>query len=267
MVSGEQQLVGGWGREVSRLGDVLRSPGPQSRTVISWLRHLRNEGCDFVPEPIEGGFAVDGREQLRFIPGDTMHGKQWSEEALWRIGCMLRQVHDASATFAPTEPPQWRESFLRSLRGGRPVIAHGDLGPWNILARDGEPVGFIDWDDAGPAGDVWELANVVWLNAQLHDDDVAEDQGLGSLQDRAQRARLLLDGYELPAAERRGFVTCIIELAVRSARDEAIVCGVTRTTPSPAPNGFPTLWAITWRVRAAAWMYDNRSELEGVIEA
>lgn len=260
--------MGGWGREVSRLGDhVLRSPGPQSRTVISWLRHLRNEGCDFVPEPIEGGFAVDGREQLRYIPGDTMHGRQWSEEALWRIGAMLRQVHDASATFAPTEPPQWRESSLRSLRGGRPVIAHGDLGPWNILARDGEPVGFIDWDDVGPAGDVWELANVVWLNAQLHDDDVAELQGLAPLQDRAHQARLLLDGYELPAAERRGFISRIIEFAVRSAREEAIVYGVTRTTPSPAPNGFPTLWAITWRVRAAAWMYDNRSKLEKIIEA
>jgi hypothetical protein len=28
-----------------------------------------------------------------------------------------------------------------------PCGGHGDLGPWNILARDGEPVPFIDWAD------------------------------------------------------------------------------------------------------------------------
>ncbi|HEX4868763.1 MAG TPA: phosphotransferase, partial [Acidimicrobiales bacterium] len=244
---------------------VLRSPAPQSSTVIALLRHLRSEGCDFVPEPVDGGFAPDGRERLGFIEGETAQGVQWDDESLWRIGTMLRQVHDASASFAPSQPV-WRDMFLRTLPGGRRVIAHGDLGPWNILARDGEPVAFIDWDDAGPAGHMWDLVNVVWLNAQLHDDDVAELHGLPPRHERARGARLVLDGYELPAAERAGFVDCMIEFAVRSARDEAIVCGVTPTTVSPGDDGFPTLWAITWRARAAAWMYDHRVELERIIE-
>lgn len=146
------------------------------------------------------------------------------------------------------------------------MIAHGDLGPWNILPRDRDPVAFIDWDDAGPAGHIWDLTTVVWLNAQLHDDDVAEMNGLPPLPERARRARLVLDGYKLAAPERSGFVDRMIEFAVQSARDEAIVCKVKPTTPSPGDDGFPTLWAITWRVRAAAWMYDNRTELVRAID-
>jgi hypothetical protein len=117
-----------------------------------------------------------------------------------------------------------------------------------------------------PVGHLWDLANVVWLNAQLHDDDIAERHGLPPPQERARRARLVLDGYQLEPRERSEFVDRMIELAVRSARDEAILYGVTPTTTSPAPDGFPTLWAITWRVRAAAWMTDRRTELERHIE-
>jgi hypothetical protein len=73
---------------------------------------------------------------------------------------------------------------------------------------------------------------------------------------------VLLDGYRLAARDRARLVERMIEWAVRTARDEAIVCDVTPDTQSPAENGFPTLWAITWRVRAAAWMYDHRHELE-----
>jgi hypothetical protein len=57
----------------------------------------------------------------------------------------------------------------------------------------------------------------------------------------------------------------MIEWAVRTAREEAIVCGVSPESPSPADDGFPTLWAITWRVRAAAWMHDHRNDLETVM--
>lgn len=258
----EQVLEGGWGRQVSRAGDVvLRSPAAQSATVIAFLKHLRDEGCLFVPEPVGSGFAPDGREQLYFVEGETTEGTGWDDEALDRIGAMLRQAHDASVSFVPDRPAAWRDTFFRTLPGGRQVIAHGDLGPWNIIARDSAPVAFIDWDDAGPAGHVWDLANVVWLHAQLHDDDVAERNDLPPLTERARRARLILDGYGLPSAERSGFVDHMIEFAVQSARDEAIVCKVTPETHSPGDDGFPTLWAITWRVRAAAWMYDHRTEL------
>jgi len=117
-----------------------------------------------------------------------MHPHPWSDEAAWTIGRMLRQIHDASASFALPAGAEWRPSSLRGLTGGETVIGHGDLGPWNILARGGEPVAFIDWDDAGPMGHIWDVVNVVWLNVQLHDYDVAALHGLGSLQQRARQA-------------------------------------------------------------------------------
>ena len=233
--------------------------------MLAWLCHLRSEGVDFVPAPVGNGFAADGREQLMFIEGETMHPRPWSDEALWTIGTMLRRIHDASRTFAAQPERGWRPSSLRLLPGGRRVIGHNDLGPWNILAREGGPVAFIDWDDAGPVGHVWDLANAAWLNVQLHDDDVAASNDLPPVHDRAVQTRVLLDGYGVASRDRAAFVSRMIEWAVRSAREEAIVCEVTPTSSSPAANGFPTLWAITWRVRAAAWMLDHRKELEAAL--
>ncbi|MET0420966.1 MAG: hypothetical protein ABW073_04630 [Acidimicrobiia bacterium] len=103
-------------------------------------------------------------------------------------------------------------------------------------------------------------------HGKLHDDDLAELHDLGTPHQRALQARLLLDGYRLPARDRTDIVPRMIEWAVRTAREEAIVCEVTPRSTSPAGNGFPTLWAITWRVRAAAWMY-HRHELDAALGA
>ncbi len=143
------------------------------------------------------------------------------------------------------------------------MIGHGDLGPWNVVAQGGIPVAFIDWEFAGPVDAVWELAEAVWLNAQLHDDDIAEKFGLPSAARRSQQVRLLLDAYGLPAAERAGFVDRMIEFAVHSARSEAVQYGVTPDTAAAVdPSGYPVLWAITWRARSASWMLRNRPILE-----
>ena len=156
----------------------------------------------------------------------------------------------------------WRPWFARTLGGSTPVIGHGDLGPWNILARESMPVAFIDWDNAGPVGAIWELAQVAWLNAQLHDDDVADMNELPDPAARFAQCAAILDGYELPSDQRVGFVDKMIEFAIRSAKDEAVTHAVSVATASPAPDGFPILWGVTWRARAACWMLDHRSELE-----
>lgn len=113
---------------------------------------------------------------------------------------------------------------------------------------------------------VWELAHVVWLNAQLHDDDVAALNNLPAPEDRARQATLILDGYGLSREHRQGFVDKMIEFAVRSTRDEAVLYHVDPDTPSPSPTGFPLLWSVVWRARAAAWMLDHRSMLQSVLD-
>ena len=268
MTDEETPLSGGTQTLVTRAGDVVyRSSRAHSRTVIALLRHLHDVGFVAAPEPIGDGFAPDGREQLRYIEGSSPQPHAWSDGAVHDVGRLLRDLHRATAGFVPPAPARWRPRFVRELPGSRPVIGHGDLGPWNILARDGRPVAFIDWDNAGPIDALWDLAEAAWLNAQLHDDDVAARNDLPPVEARARQLRLLVDGYGLERADRVGFVDRLIELAIRCAREEAVELHVGPDTPSPAPDGFPILWAVTWRARAAAWMLDHRSTLERALDA
>jgi hypothetical protein len=263
--SDDERLEGGWQTEVHRRGDiVLRASGHQSSTVIALLEHISSEGFGASPRPVGTGFASDGREQLSFIDGESPHPMAWSDEAVWMIGRLLAELHRVTATFTP-DRPQWRPWFARALPGAMPVIGHCDLGPWNIIARGGLPTAFIDWDNAGPIDALWELAHVVWLNAHLHDDDVAELNNLPGPADRARQAALILDGYGLSRDDRVGFVDMMIEFALRSARDEAISSRIGPDTTSPSPNGFPLLWAVVWRTRSAAWMLDHRAAIQSIL--
>ena len=264
----EEPLSGGWQTDVHRVGAVvLRSPKPQSRTVMALLRHLRDVGFDGAPHPVGDGFAPDGREQLRFIPGDSAHPNPWPDDAFWRLGDLLRRLHDATASFVVPADAVWRPWFARSLPGQHPAIGHGDLGAWNILARANGTYAAIDWDNAGPVDGLWDLAQLVWLNAQLHDDDVAERVGLAAPAVRARHAALVADGYRLARDERESFVDGLIEMAVRSAREEAVLGVVGPETASPGADGFPVLWAIAWRARSAAWILDHRRLLHSMLMA
>jgi hypothetical protein len=268
-VNGEETvLLGGGTTEVTRVGNVVyRSPKPQSKTVIALLGFLKSVGFSGSPRPIGDGFAPDGREVLEYIEGESPQPFAWSNDATYEIGEYLIKLHTAAAQWTPPPDAYWRPWFLRAVAGTNSVIGHGDLAPWNILAKDGHPVGYIDWDNAGPVDPSWELAQVAWHNAQLYDDDVAEMNGLPDAHQRAVQAKLVLDGYGLAKSDRVGFVDRMIQLAVWSAREEAIEFNVVPDTASPSPSGFPVLWAVTWRTRSAAWMLDRRPMLQKVIES
>ncbi len=268
----ETELTGGGSTAVHRRGDVvLRQARPWSKTVLLLLRHLEAEGFTAAPRVIGGGLDSDGRETLSFIEGQSPQGA-WTDEAAAAVGRMLRDLHRATATFRPPPEPVWLPWWGRDLGGTQPIIGHCDSAPWNILARDGRPVALIDWDTAGPVDLRWEVAQTVWLNAQLHDDDVAARVGLPDARARARQVRLIADGYGLSARERAGLVDAMIELAVRSAAQEAIDGGVRPEGTNPAPmgllgggpplTGHGLLWAVAWRTRSAAWMLRHRATLE-----
>ncbi len=230
---------------------------------MALLKHLEAVSFEGAPRPVGDGFDADGREAVTFIPGTSPHPGAWDDQAVSAIGALLRRLHEATESFQPPADASWQPSLARLLPGDHPVIGHGDLGPWNVVAQDGIPVAFIDWEFAGPVDALWELAEAAWLNAQLHDDDIAERAGLPSAALRARQVRLLLDAYGLPAAERAGFVDRMIELAVHRAWSEAVRYGVTPDTVAAVdPSGYPVLWAITWRTRSASWMLRNRPTLE-----
>ncbi len=185
---------------------------------------------------------------------------------------MLRALHRATASFVPRAGVVWRPWFGRDLPGFSPVIGHCDAAPWNIIARDGAPIAFADWENCGPVDARWELVQTVWLNAQLHDDDVAERNGLPDASARAKQARMILDGYGLSAGEREASSMRWWSFAIRSAAQDAIDGGITpdSTLPVEGPGrsgGQPlaahqVAWGVAWRTRGAAWMLHNRRMLE-----
>lgn len=219
--------------------------------------------------PVGSGLDGQGRELLTFLPGWSAHPKAWSDEAAHRIGVVLRQAHEASRSFRPPAPPRWQPWYGRGLGGPDRVIGHCDVGPWNWLAgSDGLPYALIDWEFAGPVDPVWEVAHAVWLNAQLHDEDIAELHGLPPVADRARQARLLCDGYGLSAGSRAALVDMMVELAVHSARDQAQLHGVEVQRPGGSrAGGSPEaiIWGIAWRAKSASWMLRNRAVLDAAI--
>ena len=262
--SAEIPLGGGWQSDARRRGGlVYRSAKPQSSAVLGFLRHLEDAGFGAAPVVVGDGFAADGREVLRYIEGETHTQGPWNDEALATIARLLRRLHDASEGYDPPVDAAWRPSFSRALSSTRSVIGHGDLGPWNIVVRDGVPVAFIDWDYAGPVRAIWDLAQAAWLNVQLHDDDVAELQALAGPDERARQLRLFVDAYGLSMVERDGFVARVAEFAIHSAREEAVEHAVTQASGNAVDEaGYPVLWAIAWRARSASWILQHERILQ-----
>ncbi len=93
-------LTGGGRTEVSRQRSIVyRQSGPWSPTIISLLRHLAQVGFAACPRVVGTGFDERGRETLSFIEGEFVHPGPWSDEAMPRLGNMLRQLHEATSSF------------------------------------------------------------------------------------------------------------------------------------------------------------------------
>jgi ubiquinone/menaquinone biosynthesis C-methylase UbiE len=250
--------------DVHRRGPtVVRAAGPWTRSVHALLRHLESVGFDGSPRVVRDGFDSEGREVLSYIDGDFVHPHAWTDDGIVALGHMLRRFHDAAATFATPTEVIWQPWFTRSTRPDA-ICGHGDLGPWNIVARRGLPVGFIDWEFAGPLDRLDEVAQVAWLNAQLHDDDVAARNQLPPAADRARQLGLFADAYRLAPAERAELVTRMIEHAVRDAANELTDTGGLKMAKAPDGPADPG-WAVAWRLRSAAWLIRHRPLLQSAL--
>lgn len=247
---------------VLRHGDVvLRPAAPWTESVHALLRHLEAVGFTGSPRLAGDGYDAEGRDAVGYIEGGFVHPHAWSDAGVQRAGALLRELHDATAGFRPPPGAVWQPWPFHSSAPDA-IISHRDTGPWHTVERDGLPVAYIDWTTAGPTDRLDDVAATAWWNAQLHDDDIAERQGLPSAGERAAQLRLFLDGYRLPAGDRAGFVTRMIEYAIRDCANVAVRHRVTPESADPAP-----LWALAWQARSAAWMLRHRALLENAIAA
>ena len=239
-------------------GVVHKSTGPWTPSVDALLRHLEEAGFTGAPRVAGGG--------VTFVPGTSPHPYAWADDHVGEVGVLLRGLHDAAASFVPPPDARWKPNWLRDLGGDDPVFGHCDTGSWNIVGRDGRAEAFIDWEFAGPVDRLWELAETVWLNAQLFDDDIAAMHGLPGAAGRARQARAITDGYGLAAGRRDELVDRLADVATHAARFEAMDAGITpESTRAVNDEGYPVLWGIAWRARSASWIARHRDLLRRAI--
>lgn len=186
-------LPGGGSGGAWRVGDtVRRRTGPWTPAVHDLLLHLERVGFERAPRVL--GFDELGREVLTYLPGETADPQPWpawtrSEAAMLDAADWLREYHDAVAAYAPPQDAAWR--LGEHWRPGR-IVAHNDAGPHNAAWLGGRIRGFFDWDFAGPAEPVWDLAYLAFAWVPLYDSELDAD--------RPRRLRLLLDRYGFAGA-------------------------------------------------------------------
>jgi hypothetical protein len=171
---------------------VTRPAGPHTPTVHSFLRHLRSNGLDCVPEPV----SLDGEtETLRFIEGES-GGDGWKhqhdEQGLRSAARLLRRIHDASIDWTPPDDAV----FAAPATEGGDVFVNGDPGPWNFVWREGEAVALIDWDFLHRAPRLSDVAYALRWFAPLRDDQATvEWHHFPEVPDRRERIEAFLDAY------------------------------------------------------------------------
>lgn len=179
-------------------GVVTRPASALTPALFSFFQHLREQGLDCVPEPIE---VVDGYERLRLIEGED-GGRGWyhqhTDEGLASAARLLRRIHDAGREWTPPDAVRWT---AHPVEGEDLVFCHGDPGPWNFIWQDQEAVGLIDWDYLHPAPRTDDVAYALRWFAPLREDRwVLEWHHFPEVPDRRHRVEVFLEAYgDLPA--------------------------------------------------------------------
>ncbi|MEY9928853.1 aminoglycoside phosphotransferase (APT) family kinase protein [Catenulispora sp. GP43] len=167
-----------------------------------------------MPEPIAAGH---GTLVHRWVEGEKVPEAPVSEEYAFEIGEILARIHalDVAWPAGPVEEPaarDWPELAARAAATGQPwagelagevetllaiarfldtcerpgpvVLTHGDIQPWNLLARRGRPV-VLDW----------ELSGMIDLSGELGSTALSLAKGPGFDDIRPAVFRSVLDGY------------------------------------------------------------------------
>ncbi len=139
-----------------------------SPAVHDLLRYL---GAAGFPAPVVVG--TNGAEEvLGWIEGES-GADGWArivpEAGLRQWAGFLRRYHDTVAAYRPGPHSEWACGARTCMPGE--IVCHGDFGPWNTVWRGEEIVGLIDWDLAGPAPPVFDVAYALEYSAPFRPDD------------------------------------------------------------------------------------------------
>jgi hypothetical protein len=248
--------------DVVRVGNTVRRvTGPWSAAVHALLRHLEAVGfarSDGGAAPRFLGLDERGREVLSFVEGETLPPdvRDCGDAVLAGVGRLLRRYHDAVAGFVPPPDTRWQFGVGAPTHGD--VVCHNDVGPWNVVARGGQPAALIDWDLAAPAPRAWDVAHALWRFVPLYQDpSFGSTHGdFGTPAEQGRRAAVLCDAYGL---EERAGLLDLVERRIRVSHDSLAAW---------AAAGVPT-YVKLWRAGHGegthgnlAYLRHHRAEIE-----
>ncbi|MDX6368125.1 MAG: 8-oxo-dGTP diphosphatase, partial [Nocardioidaceae bacterium] len=163
LLDGTRLLGGNVGGAVRVGATVRRARGPWTPSVHALLRELRGP-AGLVEVPRVYGFDERDREVLEYVPGRVPEPdlETPSEELLGDAMRWLRRFHDA--VVGTSLPGPWRTTT--SVPGAGELLCHNDFAPYNVAvstsATGERVVGVFDWDLAGPATPLEDLAFAAW---------------------------------------------------------------------------------------------------------
>ncbi len=199
----EQVLSGGVanaGAVVRSGDDVLRPSNAHSGSIHRLLSAVRAHGFTGASEPV--GIDPDGRERLRFVPGDVPLPPypDWAQtdQALASVARLIAGLHDATVGWSPSDTT-WSDE-LADPKGG-PVMCHNDVCLENVVFRDGLAVALVDFDYAAPGRREFDLAAFARMCVPIDDDVNAARLGW-NVTDKPGRLRMVCDAYGCDAAGR-----------------------------------------------------------------
>jgi hypothetical protein len=213
-------LAGGNENVVVQVGDTVRRPlHPWTPAVHALLRQLEANGFGESPRVL--GIDEQCREKLTMIPGEVgnypLTQEMTTDAALVAGATMLRRYHEAAMIqpdwgdlpwrYRDTDPAHWE------------VICHGDVAPYNIVYREGMPVGLIDFDVAGPGPRMWDIAYAAYRLVPLASDANCIGFGFAAPPDRRRRLALFCVAYGLE--DRDGLLEVVVRRIV-ALRDDIL---------------------------------------------
>lgn len=195
----EQLLPNNSHRPIVKVGSTVHRPTEFWQPAVhDLLNYLSTNHFAYSPHVLNND--KEGREVLSYFDGES--GKAgWkqitTDEGLRKYAKFLRTYHDAVAGYKPSDQLEWANG-AKGLKSGQ-IVCHGDFGPWNIVWKDGDPIGLIDWDLAHPNTAEYDILYALEYAAPFRDDKaVIEWHHFEEVPDRKHRIEVFLEAYGTP---------------------------------------------------------------------
>ena len=205
------ELTGGREGKIFKIGNLVSRPlNPWTPTIHAYLNHLHSQGINFVPKPHSINQQT-GIEQVSFVEGEVctypLNKAFSSQTALISAAKLLRKMHDASV------------GFLNQLAGDEvwmlpkfepaEIICYADYAPYNVVVKNAQVVGIIDFDTCHPNTRIWDIAYAIYRWAPINRPDA--DDVFGTADEHISRAKIFCDSYGVDAEMRSQVVPIMIK--------------------------------------------------------